>query len=78
MKVLLQAAVVWGLRSRWEREELVARLSFVSWLPHYLFKNMLDRGSFDLRVIGARNGEEEERDEAPLLPTGSPFDQSDY
>lgn len=48
MKVLLQAAVVWVLRSAWERvterEELVGRLSFVSRLPQYLFENKLDRG----------------------------------
>ena len=48
VKVLLQAAVVWVLRSAWERvterEELVGRLSFVSRLPQYLFENKLDRG----------------------------------
>ena len=38
----------------------MGRLSFVSRLPHFLFKNMLDSGSFDFKVIGARNGGEED------------------
>jgi len=38
----------------------VGRLGFVSRLPHFLFKNMLDSGSFDFRIIGARNGGEED------------------
>jgi len=60
VKVLLQAAVVWVLRSAWERvterEELVGRLSFVSRLPQYLFENKLDRGCSILGFQGEGMG----------------------
>ena len=36
------------------------RLSFLSRLRQYLFRNMLDRGSFDFRVIGGRGSREED------------------
>jgi len=52
VKVLLEAAVVCVLRSAWEREALVGRLSLVSRLRQYLFRNMLERALFDFRVIG--------------------------
>ena len=60
MKVLLQAATVCVLRSVWEGDAWVGRLSFVSRLRQYLFSNMLDRGSFDFSVIGGRGRGEED------------------
>ena len=47
-------------RSAWEREVLVGRLSFVSRLRQYLFRNMLGRALFDFRVIGGRGRGEED------------------
>ena len=67
MKVLLQAADVCLLRSAWERKASVERLSFLSRLRQYLFRNMLDRGSFDFRVIGGRG----RRDEDPAGSDGT-------
>jgi len=51
MRVGLQAAVVYVLRSAWERQDSVGRLSFLWCLRQSRLRNMLDRGSFDFRVI---------------------------
>ena len=67
MKVLLQAAAVCLLRWAWEGKALVGRSSFVSRLCQYLFRNMLDRGSFDFRVIGGSG----RREEDPARSVGS-------
>ena len=60
MKVLLQAAVVCVLRSAWERVGRRIELCVALAPVWYLFRNMLDRGSFDFKVIGGRGRGEED------------------